>query len=75
MRAITLTTKDGRTFRAEANVGVPATDLAAQQGRLEAKARAIATPVIGEARAEAMIAAAASLDGAPDLSALLDAIR
>ena len=73
--AITLTTKDGRTFRAEANVGVPATDLAAQQGRLEAKARAIATPVIGEARAEAMIAAAASLDGAPDLSALLDAIR
>ncbi|MEE3100728.1 MAG: MmgE/PrpD family protein, partial [Pseudomonadota bacterium] len=72
--AITLTTRDGRTLRAEANVGVPASDLLAQQGKLEAKARAIATPAIGEARAEAMIAAAAGLDAAPDLTALLDAI-
>ncbi|MGM0583893.1 MAG: MmgE/PrpD family protein [Pseudomonadota bacterium] len=72
--AVTLETKDGRRLNAQANVGVPAADLASQATRLEAKARAIAAPVLGEARAEAIIAAAQNLDAAPDLDALISAI-
>ena len=61
---------DGRTVEtriehATGSPGNPMTDEA-----LEAKYRAIATPVIGEQRAEQLLAAAWALDGAPDVGAV-----
>ncbi|MCI0779273.1 MAG: MmgE/PrpD family protein [Chloroflexi bacterium] len=61
---------DGRTVEtriehATGSPGNPMTDEA-----LEAKYRAIATPVIGEEQAEKLLAAAWALDGAPDVGAV-----
>ena len=48
-----------------------ATDPAAQWDRLTAKARAIAVPVTGAERAEAMIEAVTGLEVAPDVVGLM----
>lgn len=68
---VTLETRDGRTLHAEADVGVPAADTDAQWSKLTAKARSIATPVIGAERVGAMIAAVAKLDGASEIAPLM----
>jgi 2-methylcitrate dehydratase PrpD len=69
--AVQLETRDGRTLIAEADVGIPATDTDAQWTKLTVKARAIATPVIGADRVEAIIAEVAGLDEARELSGLM----
>lgn len=69
--AVTLETRDGRTLVAEADVGIPAADTLAQWDRLTAKARAIAAPVIGKERTEAVIAAVERLDEAGDVKELM----
>ena len=69
--AIALETRAGRTLMAEADVGIPVVDPAAQWDRLTAKARSIAVPVIGDERVEAMIAAVDGLDEAVDLGGLM----
>ena len=73
--AVTLDTDRGR-FVAEADTGVPAVDMRAQRERLEAKFLALATPVLGRARAEALATAALTahqLSGAADLLRLVRA--
>jgi 2-methylcitrate dehydratase PrpD len=49
--AVAIVLKDGRELLAETNVGVPASDAAAQGEKLRAKFHALAEPVIGRARA------------------------
>jgi len=65
---------NGTVLKGRANVGVPAKDQPQQRTRLEAKARAISTPIIGEARTGQMIRAAQQLHLAPNLSELMAAI-
>jgi 2-methylcitrate dehydratase PrpD len=48
--AVAIVLKDGRELLAETNVGVPASDAAAQGEKLRAKFHALAEPVIGRAR-------------------------
>jgi 2-methylcitrate dehydratase PrpD len=69
--AVSLETTDGRTLVAEADVGIPATDTNAQWDRLQAKARAIAGPVIGGDRAGALIAVIDGLEGASEVRGLM----
>lgn len=69
--AIALKLKDGRTLTAEANVGIPATDLGAQEAKLVAKFRALADPVIGRDRAQSAQAMLLTLDGLPDIKSLM----
>ena len=72
---VTLTTRDGRMLVAEANVGIPASDTGLQWQRLAAKARAIVTPVLGDARTEALLAQVAVLRDAPTLSPLMEILQ
>ncbi|HXZ01089.1 MAG TPA: MmgE/PrpD family protein [Stellaceae bacterium] len=53
---------DGRVLRARHDSGVPASDLAAQGRRLEAKFMSLAAPVLGGAQAGRLAAAVAGLD-------------
>lgn len=72
--AITINLKDGRTLTAEANVGIPAADLADQEAKLVAKFRALADPVIGRDRAQAAEAMLLKLDQLPDIKGLMRAV-
>lgn len=69
--AVSLKLKDGRTLEAQANVGVPATDLAAQEAKLVAKFRALAHPVIGRDRAQSAEAMLLKLDALPNIEGLM----
>ncbi|HEV2364691.1 MAG TPA: MmgE/PrpD family protein [Caulobacteraceae bacterium] len=64
-------TCDGRTLRASRDVGVPETDLASQQARLEAKFARLTSGAIDPAAA---VGACMSLPEAPDLRRLLAAV-
>jgi 2-methylcitrate dehydratase PrpD len=48
--AVAIVLKDGRELLAETNVGIPASDIAAQGEKLRAKFHSLAEPVIGRAR-------------------------
>jgi 2-methylcitrate dehydratase PrpD len=48
--AVALVLKDGRELLAETNVGIPASDVAAQGEKLRAKFHSLSEPVIGRAR-------------------------
>lgn len=65
--------RDGREFHEDADVGAPAADLRTQWERLEAKAQAIATPVIGAQRVRQLVAAIDALDRTPSLQPYLEA--
>jgi len=72
---VVLRTRDGRTLEAMADVGEPWSDLDAQWSRLVAKGRAIAAPVIGADRYERLVTAIHTLERAPSLNPLIEAIR
>ncbi|MGO8916723.1 MAG: MmgE/PrpD family protein [Stellaceae bacterium] len=59
---LTVTLSDGRVLEARHDSGLPASDLAAQGRRLEAKFMSLAAPVLGGAQAERLSAAVAGLD-------------
>jgi 2-methylcitrate dehydratase PrpD len=58
---------DQTTVQAAHDAGMPATDIAAQGHRLEAKFAGLAAPVLGAARAEALIAEVATIERRADL--------
>ena len=62
--------KDQTTLHATHDSGIPAPDVTAQGQRLEAKFRALVTPLFGEAQTSALMAAIAALDTLPDPSAI-----
>ena len=72
---IVINLKDGRSLVQFFDVGVPADDLDAQEGRLTAKFRRLAEPVIGAARTEETLGLVKDLDGAASLAPLLNAVR
>ncbi|MBT7667025.1 MAG: hypothetical protein HN608_19070, partial [Rhodospirillaceae bacterium] len=47
---------DGQTLERSFDVGIPATDVAAQGLKIDAKFRALAVPLLGKAAAEALLA-------------------
>ena len=55
--------RDGRTMQTRHDSGVPASDIAAQGVRVEAKFFSLAEPIIGRAQAERLAAAVHELDG------------
>jgi 2-methylcitrate dehydratase PrpD len=57
-----VTLVDGPVLEARHDAGVPASDVAAQGVRLEAKFHSLAAPVLGQDRAERLARAVASLD-------------
>jgi 2-methylcitrate dehydratase PrpD len=64
-----------RRFEAEADTGLPATDLAEQRTRLRRKFDALAEPCLGAERAARLAAAALGVDGMPRASELLELAR
>jgi len=60
---------------AQANVGVPATDTAAQWARLSDKARTIVAPVLGAARFERLLAQVAALDQMTSIDSLMETLQ
>ncbi|HYM02907.1 MAG TPA: MmgE/PrpD family protein [Stellaceae bacterium] len=59
---MTVVLADGTSFEARHDSGVPASDLAAQEKRLDAKYASLASPVLGETRARELAACVAELD-------------
>lgn len=72
--AISLDLTDGRTLVAEANVGIPAQDLNAQQEKLVAKFHALAEPVIGRERARTTETMLLGFGELPDVKRLMAAV-
>jgi 2-methylcitrate dehydratase PrpD len=52
---VTVAASDGRRLEARVNMHVPEADLDLQQEKLEAKFRALVTPILGDAKAEEII--------------------
>jgi 2-methylcitrate dehydratase PrpD len=67
---VAVATADHRRLEARVDVGRPATDLAQQRSKLEAKFRALVVPVLGEEAAAATIAMVAGLHEIDSASAL-----
>jgi 2-methylcitrate dehydratase PrpD len=62
---------DGRHFEARHDSGVPDSDIRQQADRLVSKYRSLAVPVLGEAKAEALLAAVRQLDSLDTIDDLL----
>lgn len=67
---VEIETATGPTLRQRHDSGIPATDLAAQQLRLEAKFRSLARPVLDEASCDEILDMIERLEYLPDLSPL-----
>ena len=68
---IELSLHNGAKFTARHDAGIPATDLAQQGTRLQAKFAALVDPVLGAAKTASLSAAIARLDQLPDMRAIL----
>jgi 2-methylcitrate dehydratase PrpD len=66
-----LSLKDGRRLSTRYDSGIPATDLAEQRRRLEAKFMALAEPILGYPQAGALVAAVRTVDRAGSVGGLL----
>ena len=71
---VTIELRNGETLTEHADVGIPAPDLAAQWKKLTAKFSRLVAPVLGDAAVEAVVEGIATLDEAPSVTALLDAV-
>lgn len=69
---VRLDLNDGRSLEAQVDVNVPASDLDLQWQRLAAKFIGLASPVVGQTRANALLAAISRLEDMPDVAALLE---
>ena len=67
---IEITTTGGRTLRAHGDSTIPLTDLVRLRARLRAKFQALAEPVIGRARSDALAERILTLRSAPDVASL-----
>jgi len=72
--SVSIELKDGRTLRADHNVGVPARDVKLQGEKLEAKFHALAEPVIGRARTRAALDLVNRFENLPSLKGLMEAV-
>lgn len=67
---VEIETTAGLTLRQRHDSGIPSTDLAAQQARLEAKFRSLARPLLDEASCDEVLDMLERLEELPDLSPL-----
>ena len=74
-RAALVVTSAGRRHEAEADSGVPASDLGEQRGRLRAKFDVLVVPILGAKRASEIAEAALTIDTSPSVERLLGAVR
>ena len=59
---LVVTQKDGKVIKQDYDIGIPMADLGEQEAKLAKKFRALASPVLGEAQTEGMVAAIAGLE-------------
>lgn len=71
---VTIELKDGRTIKAEHNVGIPAKDVAEQERKLVNKFHSLAEPVLGRAKTKTALEAIMRFETLPSLKPLMDAI-
>jgi hypothetical protein len=62
---------NGRHFEARYDSGVPESDVSQQGDKIVAKYRALATPVLGEAKAEALLGVVQRLESLDSIDGLL----
>jgi len=63
---------DGQTLERSFDVGIPAEDVAAQGLKIDAKFRSLTTPLLGEAKAETLLADLHNLENLDSAGQLLD---
>jgi 2-methylcitrate dehydratase PrpD len=68
---LVVTQKDGKVIKQTFDIGKPMRDLSEQEAKLQKKFRALATPLIGAAQTESMVAAIAGLENQAGIGALL----
>ena len=66
-----VTLRDGRTLERGFDVGIPAEDVAAQGDKIDAKYRSLAVPLLGAAKAEALLTDLHNLENLNDTGRLL----
>jgi hypothetical protein len=66
-----ITLHDGQTFERSFDVGVPAEDVAAQGLKIDGKFRSLVVPLLGEAKAEALLADLHNLEDLDNAGQLL----
>lgn len=72
---VEISLKSGETFEMTVDVGVPATDLNAQEERLTAKFDSLVVPLIGDLLSEDLKGQILDLESAPNISSLLSLCR
>ena len=71
---VSMELNDGRKIKVSYNVGIPASDVAAQETKLIAKFNALAEPVIGRAKAKTALDMIMRFDELPSLKGLMEAV-
>ncbi len=71
---VTIELADGRMIETDHNVGIPATDVAAQEQKLVAKFHALAEPVIGRQRTISALGQIMRFEELPSLKGLMEAV-
>jgi 2-methylcitrate dehydratase PrpD len=71
---VSMELKDGRQIHITYNVGIPASDVSAQEAKLVAKFNALAEPVIGRARARTALDMIMRFDDLPSLKGLMETV-
>jgi 2-methylcitrate dehydratase PrpD len=71
---VTMELNDGRVLETNTNVGIPASDVEAQEQKLVAKFHALAEPVIGRQRTKTAIAQILRFEQLPNLKGLMEAV-
>lgn len=71
---VTIELNDGRTLKAEHNVGIPAKDVAEQERKLINKFHALAEPVIGRAKTKTALDAIMRFETLPNLKGFMEAV-
>ncbi len=59
---VSIKTTDGRQFSEQVNLNIPTNDVERQWGRLELKFRGLASPVVGAAKADSIVAAVSGFE-------------
>ena len=71
---VSMELKDGRQVKVSFNVGIPASDVAAQEAKLVAKFNSLAEPVIGRAKTRTALDMIMRFDELPSLKGLMEAV-
>jgi hypothetical protein len=71
---VSMKLNDGREIKISYNVGIPASDVAAQEAKLVAKFNALVEPVLGRARAKTALDMIMRFEKLPSLKGLMETV-